>query len=69
MTLVAAFNLGGAMMRKVSLVPPETTVSWTEKNEFRHLGTRFPLSPDLDWTSPSKLLTGRCNSSVVLKRS
>lgn len=39
MTLVAAVNLGGAMMRKVSLVLPETTLRWTEKNEFSHLGT------------------------------
>lgn len=38
-TLVAAVNLGGAVMRKVSLVLPETTVSWTEKDEFSHLGT------------------------------
>lgn len=67
MALMAAVSVGGARMRGVTLVPSETIVTWTEGDEFSHLGTSSHSS-DFDWTSTSKLLTGRCNSPVVLKR-
>lgn len=41
MTLTAAVNVGGAKKGKGSapLVPSETIATWTEKDEFSHLGT------------------------------
>lgn len=35
----AADNVGGAKTKRVTLVPSETTATWTEKDEFSHLGT------------------------------